>query len=195
MSCIFNNKGNNMKNNLITSAILASSLIFSTVTFADESKEVKNWSVGVGTQSLTVTNDDEDIEFGGAIITASYAFSDSLAIKGSFHSLENDDVSDLTSDSFDIIGYWGTGLQSEGFKAYIGAGFFSDTWEIDGYQGDESFSGFALSGGLGYSWEYVTVDFMLGARAADDYAKLVEDVGGSGTITAITTSLVLSARF
>lgn len=184
-----------MKNTLITSAILASSLIFSNVTFADESKEIKNWSVGVGVQSLTVTNDYEDDKFGGNIMTASYAFSDSLAVRGSIHSLEHDDSSDLSSDSFDIIGYWGTGLQSEGFKAYIGAGLFSDTWELDGYQGDEKFSGLAFSGGLGYSWEYVTVDFMLGARQAEDYADLVEEFGGSGTIMAVTTSLVLSARF
>ena len=184
-----------MKNTLLTSAILSSSLIFSNVTFADEPKEVKNWSVGVGVQSLTITNDDEDAKFSGSIITASYAFSDSLAVKGSIHSLENDDYSELISDSFDIIGYWGTGLQSEGFKAYIGAGLFSDTWEVDGYQEDEKFSGVVFSGGLGYSWEYVTVDFMLGARQAEDYADLVEESGGSGTIMAVTTSLVLSARF
>jgi len=184
-----------MKNTLITSAILASSLIYSNVIFADESKEIKNWSIGAGAQSLTVTNDYEDDEFSGAIITASYAFSDSLAIRGSIHSLEHDDVSELTSDSFDIIGYWGTGLQSEGFKAYIGAGLFSDTWELDGYQGDETFSGAVLSGGLGYNWEYVSVDFIVGARAAQDYADLVEEYGGSGTIMAVTTSLVLSARF
>lgn len=184
-----------MKNTLITSAILATSLTFSNVAFAEEVKEVKSWTVGVGAQSLTVTNDYEDIDFGGAIITASYAFSDSFAIKGSFHSLENDDESDLTSESFDIVGYFGTGLQSEGFKAYIGAGLFSDTWEMDGFQGEEKFSGAVLSGGLGYSWEYVTVDFILGARTAGDYADFIEDIGGSGTIMAVTTSLVLSARF
>jgi len=184
-----------MKNTLVAYAILTSSLIFSGVTLADESKEVKNWNVGVGAQSLTVTNDFEDIEFSGAIVTASYAFSDSFALRGSFHSLENDDESDLTSNSFDIVGYWGTGLQSKGFKGYIGVGLFSDTWELDGFQGEEKFSGAVFSGGLGYSWEYITVDFMLGARTAGDYADLIEDVGGSGTIMAITTSLVLSARF
>jgi hypothetical protein len=184
-----------MKNTLLTSAILSSSLIFSNVTFADESKEIKNWSVGAGVQSLKVTNDYEDIKFGGTIITASYAFSDSLAVRGSIHSLEHDDTSALTSDSFDIIGYWGTGLQSEGFKAYIGAGIFSDTWEYDDYLEDDKFSGLAFSGGLGYNWEYVSVDLMLGARAAQDYADLIEEAGGSGTIMAVTTSLVLSARF
>jgi hypothetical protein len=184
-----------MKNTLITSAILATSLIFSSTTFADESKEVKNWTVGAGVQGLTVTNDFEDDEFSGAIITASYAFSDSFVVRGSFHTLEHDEASDLTSDSFDVVGYWGTGLQSEGFKGYIGAGFFSDTWELDGFQGEEKFSGAVFSGGLGYSWEYVTVDFMLGARTAGDYADLIESVGGSGTIMAVTTSLVLSARF
>jgi len=184
-----------MKNNLITSAILATSLIFSNITFADESKEVKNWTVGAGVQSLTVTNDYEDDEFSGTIITASYAFSDSLAVRGSIHSLEHDDISAITSDSFDIVGYWGTGLQSEGFKAYIGAGFFSDTWEIKGSQWEETFSGAVFSGGLGYNWEYVSVDFILGARQATDYADFMESAGISGTIMAINTSLVLSARF
>jgi hypothetical protein len=184
-----------MKNILLISTILSSSLVFSNVTFADQSKEIKNWNVGAGIQSLTVTNDDENSDFGGNILTVSYAFSDSLAVRGSIHSLEHDEYSELTSDSYDIIGYWGSGLQSEGFKAYIGAGLFSDTWEVDGYQEDENFSGVVFSGGLGYSWEYITVDLILGARQAKDYADLVEKSGSTGIIMAITTSLVLSARF
>lgn len=155
----------------------------------------KNWTLGAGFQTLTVSNDDEDLDFGGFIGSAQYAFSNNSAIRASVHTLENDDFSDLTSDSFDVSVYYGSGLLDNGFKAYIGVGLFSDSWELDGLSGDESFSGFLFSGGIGYSWDQVAVDFIIGARAADDYADLIEEVGGSGTITAITSSLVISARF
>ncbi|MFT6269581.1 MAG: hypothetical protein ACJAVV_002407 [Alphaproteobacteria bacterium] len=190
-----------MNNISILVALAATSL--ATTSFAQETslstgpshEASKNWNVGGGFQTLSVSNDDEDLDFGGLTFSAQYSFSNNYAIRASVHTLENDDFSDFTSDSFDLSLYYGTGLLDEGFKAYIGAGLFSDSWELGSFSGDESFSGFLLSGGVGYSWNYVAVDFIIGARAASDYADLIQEAGGSGTITAITTSLVLSARF
>jgi hypothetical protein len=190
-----------MKHISILVALAATSL--TTTSFAQETslsagpahQTSKNWNIGAGFQTLSVSNNDEDLDFGGSTFSAQYAFSNNYAIRASVHTLENDELSDLTSDSFDVSLYYGTGLLDGGFKAYIGAGLFSDSWEIDGFSGDESFSGLLFSGGVGYSWEHIAVDFIIGARAADDYADLIEEAGGSGTITAITTSIVLSARF
>lgn len=190
-----------MNNISILVALAATSL--STTSFAQETSlsngpahnATKSWNVGLGTQTLSVSNNDEYLDFGGVTAFAQYSFSDNYAIRANVHTLENDDLSDLTSDSFDVSLYYGTGLLDEGFKAYIGTGLFSDSWAVDGFSGDESFSGLLFSGGVGYSWDHVAIDFIIGARAASDYADFIEEAGGSGTITAITTSLVLSARF
>jgi hypothetical protein len=189
-------------NNISVLVALAATTL-ATTSFAQETslstgpthEATKNWSVGAGFQTLSVSNDDKDLDFAGSVFTAQYAFSNNGAVRASIYTLENDDLSELTSDSYDVTFYYGTGLLDEGLKAYIGVGFFADSWELDSFSDEQRFSGLVFSGGLGYSWEYVAVDFIIDARAADEYADFIEEAGGSGTITAITTSLVLSARF
>lgn len=159
-----------------------------------QSPEVKHWSFGAGVQTLTVTNDVKDFDFSGSTIAVSYAFKNWMLVRASFHSLENDDESSLESESYDVSALFGTGLQRNGFKAYGGIGYYSDTWSFDVYE-DEDFSGFTLTGGLGYNWEYVALDFLVGVRSVSDYEDFTEEAGLYGDIVAVTTSLTLSGRF
>ncbi|KGJ88080.1 hypothetical protein ND16A_2633 [Thalassotalea sp. ND16A] len=158
---------------------------------------LKQWNVGIGSYATTINVDgnhgDEDLDFSGLNLAGTYAFNDNVAIRAGYYSLDFDDDSELESSGLDLLAYYGTGFATEGFKAYIGGGFFTDTWEAEGE--DEDFSGIQLNGGIGYNWEFVSLELMLGIRSADDYADFIEDLGGNGDVTAISSSLLLSARF
>lgn len=163
----------------------------------NSSPEMKHLNVGIGSYASTINVDgrygDEDLEFSGFSFSGSYNLNDNVAFRASYYSLEWDESSELESSGFDILAYYGTGLATEGFKAYIGGGLFTDTWEGDGEE--EDFSGLQLSGGIGYNWEVVALDLIVGIRSADDYADMIEDFGGEGDVTAVSASFVVSARF
>jgi hypothetical protein len=174
-------------------------LTFSISAVADSNQTVKLWSLGLGTYATTVNVEgdygDDDIEFEGLNFSASYVFSDSMAIRAGYFSLEKTDYSELESSGLDLLAYYGTGLASQGFKAYIGGGFFNDTWSVSGESEDRKFSGIQFAGGFGYNWDVVSLELMVGIRAASDYADFVADIGGQGEVIAVSSSLLLSARF
>ena len=60
---------------------------------------------------------------------------------------------------------------------------------------DEKFRGVQLNGGLGYNWEVIALDFVLGIRETGDYEDFGQDSGISTDVTAVSGSLILSARF
>jgi hypothetical protein len=186
-------------NKFLTSICFSAiSLLTFSISAAESNQEIKLWSVGIGSYSTTVNIDgnygDEDIEFDGLNFSTSYAFSDKMAIRANYFVLEHTDLSELESSGLDVSAHFGTGLATYGFKAYIGGGFFNDTWS-SGRSEDETFSGIQLNGGFGYNWDVVSLELMVGIRAASDYADFVEDAGGEGEIIAVSSSLLLSARF
>lgn len=178
-------------------AALISAPLFSLNVSANDTIESKPWNIGIGSYASSVnvdsTRGDEDIDFSGFNLTGSYAFSDNVAIRASYFSLDNDDFSALESTGFDVVAYYGTGLATTGFKAYIGGGLFSDSWSRERFS--EDFSGLQINGGFGYSWEPVALDLVIGIRSASDYADLIGELGGSGEVVAISASLMVSARF
>ncbi len=183
-----------MKNLLITSAIFASSLIFSNVTSAEgNSQPMKQWSVGAGTYAVALGwEDSENDSFGGGALSATYAFNDNFAIRGNLYSLEHDDYSDAELTGFELSAFYGTGLATKGFKAYVGGGLYSETLEFNNVDFDESFSGAQISGGFGYNWESVSLDFFIALRSTGDYEDLADD---GDEVSAASGSLVLAYRF
>jgi hypothetical protein len=181
-----------MKNNLITSTILASSLIFSNVTLADEnSQPMKHWSVGAGTYVVTIAFDNsEDDSFGGGALSATYAFNDNFAIRGNLFSLEHEDFSDVELTGFEMLAYYGTGLATKGFKAYVGGGLYNESIEANYF--DEDFTGVQISGGIGYNWESLSLDFSLGLRSTGDYEDIFDD---GEEVSVASGALVLAYRF
>ncbi|TKB47152.1 outer membrane beta-barrel protein [Thalassotalea mangrovi] len=156
-----------------------------------EASYAKPFSVGIGSYALIVSADEsgyEDDEFSGFQLNAAYAFSDMVAGKFTYYNTEHDDWSDLENNGFDLVGYFGTGLLNEGFKAYIGGGVYRETWEVSSF--DETFSGFQLNGGIGYHWPSVTLDLTLGIRSTGEY----EDFAEIDT-TAMSSSLSIGYRF
>lgn len=163
-----------------------------------EVQQEKKFSIGLGTYALNLAYSDasmgSDDEFSGFAINASYAFNDHVAVKGAYYSLEHDDFSEIEAKGLDLAVVGGMGLATEGFKIYGGGGLFNETWEFPRFA-DEKFSGIQLVGGLGYNWDVVSVDLSVAIRNASDYADFLESIGGTGTVTAVTGALTVSARF
>jgi hypothetical protein len=172
------------------------SLFISFNVHADEYIE-KPFSLGFGLYQSIIAVDDsfyEDDELSGVGFSLGYAISNQFALRGTFFSLDHDDFSALESTGYDITGHVGINLASYGFKAYIGGGIFKDKWEVTGFS--KTFNGLQLNGGLGYNWESVSLDFILGIRDADDYEDFINEVPGDNvSASAVTGMLLLSARF
>ncbi len=151
----------------------------------------KPFNVGAGIYKSVISVDEpfsEDHELSGYAFSVGYAITDQFALRATFFSLEHDDFSNIDSNGYDLLGYLGTGLATQGFKAYIGAGIFSDKWEVD--RVSKTFDGLQLNGGIGYNWSSVSLDLIIGIRDADDYEDFF-----NVSATAVTSTLLLSARF
>ena len=178
-----------MKNLLITFTILTA-LLTTTFTNAETAKQ-KQWSVGISSYALIIDSDYYGADdFIGFAISSDYAISDNFAIRGAYYSLEHEDFSEIEVNGFEFLGYYGTGLMSQGFKAYIGGGLYTETLEASGGL-DEDFSGVQLNGGIGYNWESVALDLSTGIRTTGDY----EDFYDGDDLIVTSGSLTLSFRF
>jgi hypothetical protein len=167
-------------------------LLMATSLLAQAAAE-KHWQVGLGLYRSAISyNNTSDDEFSGVAISASYAATDNVAFRGTIFSLEHDDFSEIDSSGYDLVIYGGTGLLTQGFKIYGGGGIFKDTWEVLGLE--ESFNGFQLNGGLGYNWDVVAIDLVIGIRGTSDYDDLANQFG-STVDAAVSSNLSLSVRF
>ena len=158
----------------------------------------KKFTIGAGTYALNISYDNSlvgsDDKLNGFGLSASYAFTDNFAIRSEYYSLEHDDFSSLDATGIDLVAYIGTHLATRGFKAYIGGGIFSETWEIAGFKKD--FNGVQLNGGIGYNWDVIALDLVLGIRDPSDYENFILRATGINTnAVAVSGSLILSARF
>ncbi len=150
------------------------------------------FSAGVGSYALVVEADgySED-QFAGFSVFGDYAFNDHFSLRGQYYSVEHDDFSELEASGLEANAYFGTGLASNGFKAFIGGGFYSEEMEADGF--DENFFGAQISGGIGYNWQKVSLDFTLAIRTAGDYADMLDE--DEDDVVAASGSLNIAYRF
>lgn len=176
----------------IHTLIVVTALLISTSLHAQEG-EPKHWQIGFGIYNSVISYDiTTNDEFSGGAISATYAVSDNLAFRGTIFSLEHDDFSEIDSSGYDLVIYGGTGLLTQGFKIYGGGGLYKDTWEVTGFE--ESFSGLQLNGGLGYNWDAVAIDLVIGIRNVDDYDDFANTVGLTAD-AAVSSNLSVSFRF
>ena len=179
-------------------AILTILLLPVTATAYDGLEINKPLTIGIATYKSVISFDNpyyytEDDELSGFALSLGYAMSDQFALRGTYFFLEHDDFSDIESSGFDLLGYIGVGLASPGLKAYVGGGLFRDEWELGSF--DKTFDGLQLNGGVGYNWDAVALEFVLGLRDASDYEDFVNEIFATGfDATAVTYSLMLSVR-
>lgn len=187
----------------ISLPVLALSLLTNDASAAFDDYAEKPFSIGMGTYATVITYDDSSIkddDYSGYALSFGYAFSDQLAMRLNYFDQEHDDNADLTSKGFDVLGYLGTGLSTMGFKAYIGGGLFRDKQEFSStfFSTSKTFSGLQLSGGIGYNWASVSLDFIINIRSPSDYEDEFKRLNPTATNTDIaigTGSLQLSYRF
>jgi len=181
-----------LKKGLLATAITC----FALPAFAAETEELKHFSVGVASYATTLRAEtdygSDDLDFGGFAVFGTGAINDNVGFRLTYADQDSDDDSDLESTAVEGSLIAGTGLATSGFKAYGSVGFFSETWEVSGFSGEEDFSGLMLGAGIGYNWSPVSLELWVNLRDASDY----EDFAGSGVdITAASGGLGLSARF
>lgn len=195
-----------MVRKLVLAAAISS---FSAGAFAQGAEPMKHANIGLASFASAVgyTVDDgydEDTEtegFSGPSVFITGAINDHVAIRANYAMQSHEDESwDL--DSFEGSVLLGTGLATNGFKAYGSVGFFNETLEVS-YSGndyEEDFSGLALGGGIGYNWSWVSLEFWLSVRDSSQYQDFLDDVyrysnEDADDALAMTGGLGLSVRF
>ena len=155
----------------------------------------KHFNLGAGKYKMVLSNNTGfDDEFTGYALSAQYAYTDNVAARISLYSTEEESYMQFDNDGVEILALFGSGLYTEGFKIYVGAGYFSEDWQLTALSA--SHNGLMLSGGIGYNWKIISVDLILGIRDVGDYQDLADQVNPYLEIDKSTsTSILLSARF
>ena len=188
-----------MRSKLVIFVISLSILVVPIFADADDAYQEGYFkhSIGIGSYALTITNDHpyyEDDNLSGFAFFGTSAFTHNIALRYGLFFLEHDDFSEINDNGFEIQVLFGNNFDLAGFKIYGGVGFFSETWEYSNFS--EDFSGLQLSGGLGYNWKRVALDYWFSIRQADDYEAFIEDaIGESIEMAAVSGCLLLSFRF
>ena len=175
---------------LITVLILIG--LFSPAALADEKKI---GHIGAASFATVISNNIagvDDDEFGGLAIYGGGAFNDNFGMRGLLGFQSHQDV-DIDVRAMEVTIQAGTGLATEGFKAYGSAGFFSETWSSSGLS-DESFTGGLFGGGIGYNWAPVSLEFWVHIRSTSDYEDALGPNSGV-SLSAASAGLGLSGRF
>lgn len=128
-------------------------IILSPFAFAENAQ--KQGHIGLASSATILDYDDNRFEndsFSGLAIYGGSAFNNNFGLRGqlSFQSLNDSDF-EVRSRAFELSFMAGTGLETEGFKAYGSLGFFADRWSASFAADDESFNGLMIGGGLGYN--------------------------------------------
>jgi hypothetical protein len=155
----------------------------------------KHFNLGAGKYKMVLSNNTGiDDEFTGYALSAQYAYTDNVAARISLYDTEEESYRQFDNDGVEILALFGTGLYTEGFKVYLGAGYFSEDWQLTTLSA--SHNGLMLSGGIGYNWKIISVDLILGMRHVGDYQDLADQVNPYLEIDKSTSTLILlSARF
>lgn len=177
---------------MLTRTFLFFSFIICLLPLNLQAEEVaKKLNLSIGSYALTIIYEDifiADDTLGGTALSASYALSNNSALRGSFYSLSHDNFSAVDADGIDIMFLFGTGFEKQGLKAYFGAGIYDESWQGPG--GEFGFNGIQLNGGIGYNWDVVALDLLIGIREPGDY-------NSTATLdtAVVSSSFNLSARF
>ena len=150
-------------------------------------------ALGIGTWGLNIkdTKDDNGVDttYRGAALFYQYGLNDHLALRVNLYSAEQEDFSNLKVSGLDGQLLLTSNARDNGFKIYIGAGYFSEKFKNDNSNYEKKYKGAEGIFGLGYNWSRIGFDFTGAVRPRSAY-----DVEGSDLLY-VTGSLGLSFRF
>lgn len=157
---------------LILKSSLPFLIFFGAAVEASEVPE-RNFNIGA-TSYATVISDGSSTNqelFGGGLI-ATYAFSDRWAARLNVGALSHDSFDNVDSETAELAILLGRGLSQTGFKFYLGGGLYQDKWSVKNSSASETFSGTMLTGGLGYNWSRISLEFWLSLRKSSEYDSI-----------------------
>jgi len=157
--------------------------------------ELKKFSLGVGYYSLQLYDEAESYDsdrFNGLSLSASYMFTNRIALRGNYYKLSQSDFAYRDADGWEVLAFFGNGLATQGGKWYVGGGYFNEQWHASSVS--NTFNGPQLGGGFGYNWETVALDMQLTLRDTGDYDDTLS-TQSTEIVTAGVLTLILSARF
>jgi hypothetical protein len=172
-------------------------LLIPLVAYSDTEPKIFNLGIGYYSLQIDKTYSDETYPYDtkrldGVSFSAAYMFSDNVALRGTYYTLNQSDFIDADEDGWEVFAFYGSGLATRGSKWYIGGGYFRD--QLNGATESNSFDGLQLGGGFGYNWERYAFEMLLTMRNTTDYDTHL-GVSGTEINTAGVLSLLLSARF
>ncbi len=166
----------------------------------DDDKGEKIHQIGLASYAIDVVVDNytnDPYAYDGGAIFYTGAISDSLALRLGAYGVVYDKNSDESITGTEVSLLIGSGLRSEGFKAYVGLGQYKETVNWSNSYGvsveSDEFSGFLFTLGLGLNIGPIALDASMSARDMTEY----EDARGTAaeSITAVSTAIIASVRF
>ncbi|MBX2848393.1 MAG: hypothetical protein KTR16_08735 [Acidiferrobacterales bacterium] len=145
--------------------------------------------IGAGLHASNVINNTSDYEadFSSPVFSARLLPSDHFVIEtnyyvsggGTFTLDGSSGSSSFNTSGLELNLLFGTDMVEEGAYAYIGAGYFSESWDSNSTGSRYDASGFQAPIGAGYNFGNFTVDLQYAYRAPSAYDGSVFDSGSN----------------
>ena len=168
---------------------------------AAQAEERRN-ELFLGTYSTIIAYDtayDDDDTLTGGHVGYARDFNDHIGLRGAYFATEHDDYPTIEATGYDVTLV--AGRLNHGFNVWGGFGLFDEEWETTDGRFAESFSGTHLQFGIGYSWEPVSLRWVLNMRDASDYEDFVNEQNSGSyyyeevQAAAVSSSLNIGFRF
>ncbi len=165
--------------------------------------ERRQLAISVGVYTLALENKFADSSvalalpgkdnFSGNSVAVTVAFTRRLAFKGGVYSLTHEEFENITAEGYDLLLLLGNNFDRIGSKFYIGAGYYTETWSPS----DQDFEGAQFNLGIGYNWNRISLDLVVGIRESSEYSDFVNSLNSFAEIDTIaySGSLELAIRF
>jgi len=151
-------------------------------------------AIGIGTWGLTTRNPDADADtsYGGGALSYQYGLNDHIALRVNLYGAKQEDFDDETIGGVDGQMLLTTNARNNGFKFYVGGGYFSEKWKNEVTDKEESYNGAEVIFGLGYNFSRIGLDITGAVRPKSAY-----DADGSDDpdLLFVTGSLRLTYRY
>ena len=128
-------------------------------------------AIGIGTWGLTIRNPDADADtsYGGGALSYQYGLNDHIVLRVNLYGAKQEDFDDETIGGVDGQVLLTTNARNNGFKFYVGGGYFSEKWKNEVTDKEDSYNGAEVVFGLGYNFSRVGLDITGAVRPKSAY--------------------------